>query len=362
MTIRRALAVLVLLLPCSVHAASAQRDPVARFDAALMRVLEPGAAEMPWDHEMGARTMAPVWNAMDTLVLSRLRAGDGLPAIDSLLRTLRLYAPATAGEGQVVGRTQFYHTLPRNAPSYLVAAPDSPATVVVGVYNLTMASAGRVSVYGRRAGRWTRVGGFQAANPVQVFSLPAGTGRWGLATVETFTGGDRQECFLKLWTVGAGTMRRDTAYAGRLLDCEVTETEGAIHVAFSEHPRTLSAPLLGARLGWDRMLRVSGGRLRANGDRSLNPWVLVAEQYFARRGTPAAARLLARPELARALGAGRPDAATDEGNLAEGTGWLTVRTAAAGVESWQRIHSARGADGRWRIVDVQPATDPYAGQ
>ncbi|HET6764187.1 MAG TPA: hypothetical protein VFH27_10965 [Longimicrobiaceae bacterium] len=362
MTIRRAVAILLLLLPLAVRSAAGQRDPVVRFDRALMRVLEPGAAEMPWDHQMEATAMRGVWNAMDTLVLSRLRVGDDLAAIDSLLRTLRGYAPATAGDGDVVGHTQFYRTLPRHAPSYMVAALDSPATVVVGVYNLTMASAGRVSVFARRAGRWSRVGGFQAANPVRVLSRPTGAGRWGMATVETFTGADRRECFLKLWTVSAGAMRRDTAYAGRLLDCEVTETDDGIHVAFSDYPRALSAGLLGVRLGWDRTLRVAGGRLRADADRSLNPWVLVAEQYFARRGTPAAARLLARPALAHDLGSGRPDATADEGNLQEGTGWLTVRTAVGGSESWQRILSARGADGRWRIVDVQPAADPSAGQ
>jgi hypothetical protein len=362
MTIRRALAAFLLLLPCVATSAAAQGDAVARFDRALMRVLEPGAEEAPWAFPMDAVRMAPVWSAMDSLIVGRLRAGDDVAAIDSLMRTLRGYAAPTAGEGEVIGRTHFYHSLPREAPSYLVAALDSPATVVVGVYNLTMASAGRMSVFARRGGRWARIGGLQAKDPVRVFALPAGSGRWGMATVETFTGADRQECFLKLWTATAGTMRRDTTYAGRLLDCEVAAAEGEIRVTFSDYPRTLSAGLMGVRLDWDRTLRVSGGRLRADADRSLNPWVLVVEQYFARRGTPAAARLLDRPALARVLGTRPPAAVTDEGDLRAGRGSVTIRRMNGGAVRWERILSARGADGRWRIVDVQPAPDPDAGQ
>jgi hypothetical protein len=54
MTIRRALAAFLLLLPCVATSAAAQGDAVARFDRALMRVLEPGAEEAPWAFPMDA--------------------------------------------------------------------------------------------------------------------------------------------------------------------------------------------------------------------------------------------------------------------------------------------------------------------
>jgi hypothetical protein len=361
--IRRFALAMLIALPMLASPAAAQDRLVRRFSREFGRATQGHAPEEYPNRGLSEAGVRRLWSVMDSIVLARLRAGDDLAHVDSLLRTLPGYEGPSVGDGERIGRTMFYRTLPHDAPSYMVAAVDSPGTVVLGVYGLNMATAGRVSAFARRGGRWQRTGVFQAADPVHAFTLPTGAGRWGLATVEVFTGADRQDCHLKLWTLTAAGLRRDTAYAQRMIDCQVEQSGGEIRIVYDSFPSMLSTGVLGVRLAYLRVLRADRGRLRAN-DQPVNPWVHVVEQYYAllhagRRGDAAA--LLASPGLARQMPP-HIGAADDEGDPSAGTGSLTGRTIRGDEETWRRIRSARGSDGRWRIVAVEPASDPFPAQ
>ncbi|MDB4947679.1 MAG: hypothetical protein JWM27_328 [Gemmatimonadetes bacterium] len=344
--------------------AAGQGDGVARFNRLVDGMDVAGDARPTFAApEHPPARVAAVWEAMDSVVLRQLARG-GVEGVNPVLARLHGFQPSDPGDGQTVGAATFYGRLPRELPSYFVFALDSAGTRALGVYSLGFNAPGRIAAYARRGGRWTRVGAAEGRWPMQPFLLQRAGGGFGIATVETFVGGDRQDCWLKLWTLDGAGLRRDRAFPRRMVDCEARGEPGAIRVAFDDFPVALDAGVMGARLRWLRTLRLEGGAWSVVDERA-NPWVHLPEQYYVAvmSHRPAQARtLLADSSLAASLGVGRTGVFADSGDLAAGSGSITIGRPVGGLVRYQRVESRRGADGVWRIVRVAAAAEPDAAK
>ena len=334
----------------SLRAMSAEAQPITRGEVERFaeRLSEAGEAG-----ENGrTRAYVRVWEAMDSIALGRLNAGERPEALGERLTRLPGYAGASAGDGVQVGRTTFYSQLPREAPNYL-AAPVRICgeTVVLGIYSLMHNTPGRLSVYARRGGRWRRTGSHDAGGPLSAYLLPMGDTALGVVMIESFTGADRTEGRVRLWRLTPAGLRPLGAERGRLVDYGVEAKAREIAVSWDSFPKHLAAPTLGARLAFRTTYRARGGRIVAD-TVSLRPWMEALENLarHRERGETARARAFAASEevYRRVAALVHGSSATEEGgDLDRGEGWVAFYR--------DRVVVRRGADGRWRAVAVQPA-------
>ncbi len=324
-----------LSLPCA--PASAQPDAVTRFRHRIE-----GASALPESEADPLRgfdsaAVAAAWNELDAIVLSRLRRGRDVATIGRFLRTL----PGAPDEDDEV------------RGGYRLVQVNAPVPVVLGVYNLGTAP-GRVSVFARRLGVWAREGSYDAAHPVRAYPLPAANGAAWWAAVATFTGGDREECLLTLWSYRRADVTRAPADPAPMVDCEVEAGPAAVRITFHSFPRALRTSVLGVRLSAVRTLTSGEGGPRVH-DEPMNPWSHLLDHYYALQAAgqrAAALRLLARPELAALLADPEYEAAADEGDAGAGRGSVfTVRTR-GDVQLWSRISVVRRG-GTWLVDEVR---------
>jgi hypothetical protein len=343
---------------------SAQRNPTAaRFDRMAHRLAAGGVSSDVYPfRRANPRRVVALWDALDAVVLRELSRKAGVAAASNRLTKLHGYRAAHAGKGVVIGGATFYSQLPQAHPNYFVGAVDSAGTMAVAVYDLGPTVPGRVSAFARRGGSWRRVGRFQPALPVQAYVLRTGPLAFGVATVEVFLGADRQDCYLKTWSLSAAGMTLRHARAARMVDCQVEPTDSTIAVAYDTFPAFLRTGVLGVRLSYRRTFRALNGRMAASPDEPLNPWALVVERYFGLLGAhPAAARrLLEDPALAHALGRSWLIAAADSGSVEAGAGAIVIRRGATrDKDRFWAVRCRRGADGEWHIFGFAPVKDPF---
>jgi hypothetical protein len=191
-----------------------------------------------------------------------------------------------------------------------------------------------------------------ARSAVTPYLLPLADSALAIVMLDLFTGGDHQDGSVRVWRVRGGALEPLRTLTGEMKEPEAGTEAGAVRISFTRFPRHLRAPILGTRIAHVTTISPAGATVSVR-DVIANPWVEVVDRYYGLvRQSPARARaLLATPSLAGRLGSRIPEAFEDGGNPATGNGWMII-----GVNGtrWM-VSSSRGADGRWRIVNVQPA-------
>lgn len=335
---------MLVALPNLARPAAAQPDPLRdRFASRLEATGGAPPASMPY---------RALWNVMDSLVLGELQRGRGVDEVNRALAALPGYSGASEGDAVHVGRGTFYSELPRELPGYVVLpvrAGREP--LLLGVYNFSINTPGRISVFARRGGAWRRTEVADARFPVTPYLLPLADSGLALVTLETFTGGDHQDGAVHIWRVRAGVLQPLRTSTGEMKEPEAEVANGTVRIAFTRFPRHLSAPIIGTRIAYVTTLAPAGASVSVTTELA-NPWVEVVDRYYALAArSPAAARaLLADPALARRLGRKMPTSYDDGGDLRAGTGWLVIEVG----DIRYRVTSRLGSDGRWRITAVEP--------
>jgi hypothetical protein len=331
------------------QAGRAQADDAARFDARLnaWADMETGTP--------GERTAArAALSALDSLVLHRLDARAAPAAVNRALAALHGYEGATEGEGTQLGRVAFYSVLPRELPSYyahpLAIGRD---TVVLGIFALPGQGPARLSVYARRGRRWTRTALADRPYPLSAYALPMGGDALGLVTMESFTGGDRVDGFVRLWRLDrSGALRLQEAGRGRMVDWDAKPSRTSVAIAYDSFPAAVEAPVLGTRLRSQVTYAVRGGRIAAD-TVALNPWMHTVERFFslARHGRRTQARGLVRGSdaLFARVARLRESTLAEGGNGPRGEGWVSFDT-----NPRSRVVVRKGTDSRWRITGLVP--------
>lgn len=353
---RRSIAHILTIVSIPVLAVVRPADAQPTGEADVARFAETLNETGPAENRTG---YARAWSALDSLVLRRLNAGVRPEALGGVLAGLPGYSAASAGEGVRVGSTAFYSQLPREAPSYL-AAPLALGrdTVVLGVYSLTHDSPGRLSLYHRRGGRWRQAGRYDAGGPLEAYLLPLGDTVRAVVAFERFVGADRWELHPRLLRLTPSALRVVREEPGRMVDPDVDASEREVAVAWDSFPRWIMGAVLGPRLRFRTTYRVANGRVAAD-TVSLKPWMEAVDDFYRNLDagrTRRARALVASDEAYRALVRldGSRSAADEDGDLARGEGWVGLDRGA------RRVSVRRGADGRWRVVSVQPVPGPEA--
>jgi len=334
----RALAATLALVALTGPAA-AQPDPLRERFAAR---LEAAGGAPP-----SGQPYARLWGVMDSVVLRELRRGRTADEVNRALADFPGYSAPSEGDGVAIGRGTFYSELPRELPGYVVLPVRVDGeTLLMGVYNFGINAAGRVSLFARRSGEWRRTGGFDARFPVIPYFLPLADSGLAVVALETFTGGDHQEGFVRIWGLEHGTPVLRDSLPGEMLEPRARSAGNAVQIFFTRFPKHLAAPVLGARIEHYVTL-TARGRAVYKSTSIGNPWVEIVDRYYA---NPAAGRaLLANPALARRLGTRVSMAYDDAGDLRAGSGGLVIEI---GGKRY-RVDSRRGPGG-WRIVSVEP--------
>jgi hypothetical protein len=337
----RALAATLALLALA-RPAAAQPDPLrARFTARL-EATGGGAPRTAYRR---------MWEVMDSVVLRELSRGGTADEVNRTLSAFPGFAGAAEGAGFTTDQAAFYDELPRALPGYVVfPVRASGEALLLGVYNFGVNGAGRVSLFARRGGEWTRTGVADARFAVTPFLLPLADSALALVTLDVFTGADHQDGQVRVWRIGDGGLELLRTLPGELKEPSGHFEDGAVRISFSRVPRHLDAPVLGTRIEHVAAIAPSGATVAVR-DSIANPWVEIADRYYALAArNPAAARaLLASPALAARLGTRIPRSLRDAGRPDVG-GWIVI-----GLHGREyMVNSTRGADGRWRIVSILP--------
>jgi len=336
-TLAATLALAALALP-----AAAQPDALRERFAARLDATGGGAPRTAYRR---------MWEAMDSLVLRELSHGRTADEVNRALAALPGFAPATEGEGFTAAGAEFYSELPRGLPGYVVLpVRASGEALLLGVYNVGANGAGRVSLFARRGGGWSRTGVVDGASAVTPFLLPLADSALALVTLDVFTGGDHQDGGVRVWRIRNGGLELLRTLPGEMKEPDGRPEDGAVLVSFNRFPGQLVAPVLGTRIEHVTAVVPSGATVAVR-DSIANPWVEVVDRYYglARRSPGRARALLASPSLAAGLGTRAPRSLRD-GGRAEVGGWVVVGLHGREI----MINSTRGADGRWRIVSLLP--------
>ncbi|HET7231783.1 MAG TPA: hypothetical protein VFJ16_17355 [Longimicrobium sp.] len=346
----RTLAVMALALATFPRPAAAQPDALRDRFAARLEATEGEDTPRP--------AYGRMWDVMDSVVLRELGRGRSPDEINQTLAGFPGFSGAMAGDGVTIGQGTFYSELPRELPGYVVLPVRSGGTaLMMGVYNFGMNSPGRVSLFARRAGRWTRTGKLDARFAVTPYLLPLADSALAIVTLDLFTGGDHQDGSVRVWLVRNGGLELLRTLTGEMKEPEARIDAGAVRVAFTRFPLHLDAPILGIRIAHVTTISAAGAGVTVR-DEIANPWVEVVDRYYGLlRQSPARARaLLATPSLAGRLGTRAPTSYDDGGDLRGGTGWIVLGIG----DRRYRVTSRRATSGQWHITAVEPAPAPKA--
>lgn len=331
-----------LVLAALPRPAAAQPDALRERFAA--RLEDTGGATGPAPYRR-------MWEVLDSVVLRELARGADAEAVNRTLAAFPGFAEAGPGVTFSTEWATYTNQLPRDLPGYVVVPlRASRRPLLLGVYNFGVNGAGRVSLFTRRAGRWVRTATVDARSAVAPYVLPLADSALALVTLDRFTGGDHVDGTVQVWRVrdGAPTLLR--TLGPELKEPSAEAEDSVVRIQFNRFPRHLGAPILGTRIEHVTTIAPAGATVTLR-DRIANPWVEVVDRYYGLvRQSPAQARaLLAAPSLARQLGTRVPESLRDGGRPEVG-GWVVLRL--KGRE--KMVSSTRGADGRWRIVSIQP--------
>ena len=338
-----------LTLLVAARPAAAQPDPLRdRFAARLEAV----------DSSDEAANFRQLWEVMDSVVLRELNAGRSANEVNRVLAGFPAYSGPSEGDGVTIGRTTFYGELPRELPSYvLLPVRAEREELLLAVYNFSVNGAGRVGLFARRGGRWTRTSWVGARASVTPYLLPLADSVLAIVTLDLFTGGDHQDGWVNVWRIDDGALRSLAPIPGRLKEPSATMDHGVIRVEHNRIPDGLAAPVMGTRIGMMTTITPVGTTVRMD-TRITNPWVEVVSQYYEMiwRLPSVALDCLASTELSARLGSKIPMSYRDGGDLAAGTGWIVI--APGGGNTYYRVTSRRMPGGKWRITAVEPVPAP----
>jgi len=329
--------------------AAAQPDPLRDRFAARLEAVD-GADE--------AANFRQLWVVMDSVVLRELNAGRSANEVNRVLAGFPAYSGPSEGDGVTIGRTTFYGELPRELPSYvLLPVRAEREELLLAVYNFSVNGAGRVGLFARRGGRWTRTARVGARAAVTPYLLPLADSALAIVTLELFTGGDHQDGWVNVWRIDDGALTPLAPIPGTLKEPSATMDSGVIRVEHNRIPDGLAAPVMGTRIGLMTTITPVGTTIRMD-TRITNPWVEVVSRYYERiwHRPSTALGLLASSALSARLGSKIPMSYDDGGDLAAGTGWIVI--APGGGNTYYRVTSRRTPDGAWRITAVEPAPAP----
>ena len=302
-----------------------------------------------------------LWRLFDSAVVSAL---DRSLSIDSINRTLaRRHQYRGPTPGQMTLQTAdatFWRQLPRDAPSFYVAAlgADVP-DVLLGVFQIEREwgnGPSHLSIYRRIGDRWQRATGISSDREIFAYRIPGDSGSAALATIEHWQRADGDESELKFWRFENGGLRRIArADTTRFQDLNIGYKDSALVLWSAQFPRHVEACTMCTRLIYEHVLTAAEGRVREQ-IHSLSPWASLVDDfygYLADRRVGAAQRLLSPSIRATALAGGEPEFQADTGDFEAGRGTAVVSVAGGDCGRTFQFRSQRLPDGQWRIVDVE---------
>lgn len=295
------------------------------------------------------------WSLIDREVISALNEGKTIREVNELLRTFPGYKGPSKDPGVQIGNAVFYSGTGLGTATYRVTrAWADQDTVLLGAYNCTKLSPGRISVYRREEGKWVRVATVDGpTGPMEAYVLSKPDSGLVLATIETFNAANRAEGITTLWEERNKKLTQHSVFK-KLVDFDTSLTNSGLRVSYDGFIPHLCESVMGTRFKYELRADVRDGHIHTTRT-LLTPWLETLSELYglvSARRLAAADELFEHPADLRKMYLKCGSIREQHGDLGSGRAWVRVYDGDNTRSGVWRLVFKKGAGRFWKITSV----------